>query len=542
MPQIIGIDFHADGVSQLGYAIRKYSIAHKEWYEDVSDHTHPNDTSRGYLLQVDGLETPAQFYKCEIENLCAGANLTFSMWGMSSTKTPYWADANLMMIIESKAGTVLTQKPVTLENRKGYWEQIKLNFTLPPSESSLIFRIINNSGTNAGNDFMLDDIEIRLCTPPVTVTVEDTVCAGESTTLNGTFVNDGTFTEPLEYRWLYSATGDLTSSVIWTTVGTNSPTLQLPSATSTNSGFYRLAVASEGSIDFENCRAMSDPVQVVVKDCLSPCIAVYDTINISGCDSLVCNGKIYFSDTVVTNSLTSVTGCDTIVTLSIRVHHSVQQELTLHGTDSVTHNNVVYTVNTDMNEYLTTSFGCDSLVLLHIRIGDVVSEQSDTVDLIVNKYNWIVLCNNIKVRKLVPNYKRIHYQWYKDGVLLRNAIDDYYTEDKELEGCFFLKLQVTDNVQTHYFNSNTLCINKRELIISPTPVGTGEILIVDYPFTETEKNGLRVEIYNAVGIQVAIIQPEIYPIQIHRNFATGIYYLKIVMGGGNVVGEKLIVR
>ncbi|MDR0874011.1 MAG: T9SS type B sorting domain-containing protein [Prevotellaceae bacterium] len=251
------------------YAIRKESWNHNQWYYPIDDHTSPNDLTRGYLMQIDASATPGQFYKTQINNLCPGSSLTFSVWGMSSTKTSGWANGKISLVIEKTDGTEITRLNVELVNQRGYWEQFAVPFNLPAGETSVVFRIINNSNTSAGNDFMLDDIEIRLCTPPVTVSLTpDTACVGTSATLAGTFTNDGTFSEPLEYRWLKSATGNLTSQADWLPVGGNSTTLNIPNVQPSDSGFYRLAVSSAGGIDLENCRAMSDPVFLAVKtDC-----------------------------------------------------------------------------------------------------------------------------------------------------------------------------------------------------------------------------------------------------------------------------------
>ena len=71
----------------------------------------------------------------------------------------------------------------------------------------------------------------------------------------------GLVKSPLEYQWLYSTTGDLTSPNSWVAIaGGNSLTLNIPNVTANHQGYYRLAVAGYGSINLENCRAMSDPI------------------------------------------------------------------------------------------------------------------------------------------------------------------------------------------------------------------------------------------------------------------------------------------
>lgn len=132
-------------------------------------------------------------------------------------------------------------------------------------------------------------------------------------------------------------------------------------------------------------------------------------ITIEGCDTVMYKDKIYHQNTLVIDTLKTSFGCDSILTVHIVVHQSSYTEVTLRGETSLTYNDIVYTANTDLNEYLKSVNGCDCTVLVHIRIGNI-DLPSDSVDLIVNKYNWIVLCNNVKAKKLVQNPRRIYYQ------------------------------------------------------------------------------------------------------------------------------------
>lgn len=249
------------------YSIRKEGQSHGSWWYRTSDHTYPNDITRGYMMQVDGSTSSAVFYSHQIDNLCPGSLLYFSLWGMSAIQSGSFANANLKLVIESATThNVLAEKNIILENLKGYWEQFGMAFNLPLNETSVIFKIKNNSVDYGGNDFLLDDIEIRLCMPPVYIRPA-TVCVGESHIIRSDFSNGGTFDEPLEYRWLKSSTGDLSNQDDWQVIGGNSAEYNISSATQSDEGYYRLAIASRGGADRKNCRAMSDPVLITVENC-----------------------------------------------------------------------------------------------------------------------------------------------------------------------------------------------------------------------------------------------------------------------------------
>jgi len=60
-------------------------------------------------------------------------------------------------------------------------------FDLPDGISEITF-VLNHKQTNAANVFNIDLVEIRICTPPITVPADIEVCFG--TILTGTFNNN----------------------------------------------------------------------------------------------------------------------------------------------------------------------------------------------------------------------------------------------------------------------------------------------------------------------------------------------------------------
>ncbi|HPG55648.1 MAG TPA: hypothetical protein PK641_04540 [Candidatus Enterocola sp.] len=76
----------------------------------MDDHTYPNDKTRGYMMQVDASATPGQFFRSQIDDLCAGASLYFSVWAANSIKKTYennYQKASLSFVIEDINGNVL---------------------------------------------------------------------------------------------------------------------------------------------------------------------------------------------------------------------------------------------------------------------------------------------------------------------------------------------------------------------------------------------------------------------------------------------------
>ena len=1001
-------------VTKKGYANgdTTSSNPYSQWYIQ-DDHTYPNDYTRGYFLQVDGKDGAHTFYSTELTGLCADAQLYFSAY-VANVFTYYQqsqrtligrhtVEPNLLFVIsDAETGQEFmrsTTGPIAPDatlpelgdwRKSSTWHQVGVSLRIPTGVNAVKLTISNSAEGGIGNDFALDDIEVRLCLPPVSVAAADTICSGGTTTFEGTFTNNGTFTEPLAYRWLYSATGNLTSQDDWATIGSNSNKLTLENTTRSNEGYYRLAVASQDGLDRINCRAMSDPIHLSVREIRSEitdticagesyrfnartltatgtyidtlktlfgCDSIVtlklhvrdeirtplykklcygdsllfggkyrtqsgtyiDTLTaISGCDSIVtlnlqirseirsilyqelCHGDsllfaghfrtqsgtyndtlttLFGCDSIVTlnlhikpeikftleqmlchgdsmlfggkyrtqsgtytdtltaasgcdsvvvlrlnirpeirstirrricedesyffnyqqlnqsglyaDTLTAVSGCDSIVTLELTVRHCEQvtagndtaylsvcdsivaiglsdndawtcaeptftlitqptiagatatiyadsliyrnatrshsgrdslqysincgefadtaiiylsitqsasidielvpnapvclynyaifsgtfknngtltpplvcqwqtsaddgvtwtsinkwryfagstlseiyqindaehylfrllvteqgneslehcyvvsnllpidilsdtETLTLSGCGRVEYDGKTYTADTTFLETGTTTSTCGNR-LVSIQVFDAPeSEQTilfcDTItyngqlfytdttiverfasptndatpcdstatthlimnctaggtyieDLIVNKYDWIMLCNNRKAYTLVPNYTQMRYQWYRNGERIEGATDDYYTENRMLDGCYMLRLMMIDENTAHIFVSETKCVNAHTISIIPNPVAAGQSAVIEYYFSESDKQGLYVDIYDNVGLLYYHIEPTTYPIVLPSNLAVGIYNIKVVTGLGQIFNVKLIVN
>lgn len=257
------------------YAIRKVGYQpHYEWYT-MYDHTFPNDMNKGYFMQVDASERPCTFFQTRIDGLCESTNLYLSMWAMGSTQLDGYENSYLKLVIEGLDGEELSSKSIVVENCKGYWEQFGIPFTVPAGNQSIVFKIINTTSSSDGNDFCLDDIEVRLCTEvPVISSEYNPVCVGTDISLNISYKNDGTLVEPLQFTWFRSSQLSYNEDD-WEKIGTFDQ-LQLRSVSKSDGVYYRVMVSgTEGSTDWNNCSPISDIYKLDVIACD---LVVSDTI------------------------------------------------------------------------------------------------------------------------------------------------------------------------------------------------------------------------------------------------------------------------
>ena len=272
-------------VTKKGY--RNSSNSNYSVWHIMDDHTYFDDYSRGYFMEIDGKGDNSVFYQTSLNGLCAGSKLSFSAWVANLTTAgqynvwrydrEYVHPKLTFIITDPNSGEVLARYNTdTIAHdwtllgvsnawqQSAHWQQVGMSFIVPEGVSSVRLAIQNNVSSNAaGNDFALDDIEVRLCTPPVTIIALDTVCLDTKNILSANFENDGTFVEPLQYQWYFSS-----DSSTWTPLSYgNAKDLKLK-AKPQHSGWYRVAVAGSGNIEAANCRAMSEPHKLyVIPDC-----------------------------------------------------------------------------------------------------------------------------------------------------------------------------------------------------------------------------------------------------------------------------------
>jgi hypothetical protein len=285
IPQVIGCNYSPDPRCSGCYSIRKQGQEYNSFWNMVDDHTYPNDITRGYMLEIDAPSVQADnehFYAHTLNNLCPGTKLYFSAW-IVCVDVPANQHAHHIFLLEDSQNNVLAQYYTgIISGNDPNWKQYGFSFTVPQEISTLKFRIINdNSLGDTGNDFAIDDIEIRLCAPPVNTNIinnDTVVCYGNSVDITGTYVEDCTFGDELAYIWEFRQK----DSISWKQLETGTETvdcdnsapasrtltttLQLASVTKADEGYYRLLVSSPANIGSANCRAVSDSVYVHVID------------------------------------------------------------------------------------------------------------------------------------------------------------------------------------------------------------------------------------------------------------------------------------
>lgn len=559
-----------------------------QWFIQ-DDHTYPNDYSRGYLLEVDGIGGNDAFYSTTFP-VCHEMDLSFSAYVANVLEPGHpFTKPKVRFLIQDELtnDTIWEQSSGAIDpapadfrqygvqmSMSAPWHLVGATFHVPEGVSSIRLSIFNDENSSSGNDFAMDDIEIRLCKPEVSIHSGHEICMDSSYVFEATVTADGGFKAPYNYLWQYAPDSLPFNSDGWTNV-TLGADLSFDSVKLSDEGWYRLCVTSDG-VDVETeryCRAMSEPFHLIVHDC-TPCPELQTlTVDTTVCDTLM---PFRWRDSLYTEPGSSSVlyldrrGCDSVlVTYALHTIHCCPEMRTLAidttvcdtlmpftwrdtlftepGSFSVLHRDkrdcdsllCVYTLHTEVCcpplksaemdttvcdtlmpftwrglvftapgeqttmerdargcEILQTTWRlstelccpdlqyapvdtvvCDSLMpftwhgllfgdpsvlevmeysprgcdsILHIYTLDTVHcERLYTI--IVNKYNWQLLCDNVELHRLFPARTPTAFQWYKNDEPVWGAVVDDYSEQNELQGKFQLRVTI-DGEQTIWSN------------------------------------------------------------------------------------------
>lgn len=185
----------------------------------------------------------------------------------------------------------------------------------------------------------------------------------------------------------------------------------------------------------------------------------------------------------------------------------------------------------------------------------VVQVQQNGVlnpDLEIGAFNGME-CRGIAV----PHYENtLHdYLWYLTVYGTNNEIIDFYVrlkeEELEAKTDYYVLFQpngiVGDPLHPQVINfvmEPTACPAyeiRREVRVNPMPVGKGQIVDVSFPYNDQELRGAVAEVYTLSGSMIQAKKLACVPVALDPLKMAGTYLLKITLGSGEVLMEKIIV-
>jgi hypothetical protein len=285
------------------------------------------------------------------------------------------------------------------------------------------------------------------------------------------------------------------------------------------SGFVGLTAAGEYTLPLKSVDGCDSTVTLILKVLTDVSKQVSKNI---------CFGESYtFGTQTITKSgeyvevFKAADGGDSTVILTATVLPDLRQTIEATICAGEVYNENGFSNLKESGEYklpLTSVDGCDSTVTLNLT---VLSGDTTYIE------------KSITTSELPYEYQTIKYD---KSTLPGTYIDTIVVKTGNCEEVIVHKLTITkdpvdvDNVST------------RDLIMVPNPVAVNGTLYINAEFTTDERNGLIVEVFNAIGQCVYSDRPTVYPIEVSGLAERGMYIVRIITGDGKSYQGKIIVE
>lgn len=222
-------------------------------------------------------------------------------------------------------------------------------------------------------------------------------------------------------------------------------------------------------------------------------LPTYDTTYLRACDSIWYEGKWYYQSFQKTSTISRVRAGNLIHTDIVEVGSATSFHIDVAGVDSVWMENGYVYRDTVVEWHLTNYSGCDSVVYFNVHLeysnsGDA-SDGEMIEELILNKYDWIVLLNNRRLRELFPNQEVDSFTWLRDNEPQPWYKLDYYTEDRILDGSFQLLLTIGGKP----IKSNIVVIHRETAEQNAPKILRNGTLYIHYNDAYYNAQGIRVQ-------------------------------------------------
>lgn len=276
------------------------SFANGNW-DNIQDNS---SDPYGYMMVVNASYDPGLFYEKVVDGLCANTDYVFTadIYNLAGGIRP-----NVSFLLDNEEQYNTGQIPFNHQ-----WITYGFSFTTGPNQTSITLALRNNAPGGIGNDLALDNISFQACGPEALILPETiaNICEdGSPISLEATILENEYDTTYIQ--WQFSPDEGQSWQNIPGATGSSIDHTDL----SGGYYYYRYLLANDaGNLQNSKCRIVSNVKVVFV---IPKFYTLFDTI---------CSGLSYQVGTSFYNqggtyidSLKTVLGCDSIVTLNLTI-------------------------------------------------------------------------------------------------------------------------------------------------------------------------------------------------------------------------------
>jgi len=183
--------------------------------------------------------------------------------------------------------------------------------------------------------------------------------------------------------------------------------------------------------------------------------------------------------------------------------------------------------------------GCEYLITVRVLVAENSFGGQPIVD---QRWDDVVVVNNNPANN--GGHTFTGYQWYKDGVLIPGATNQYYQEIGGLNGFYSVALYEY-NAETgeyiEYMTCEFFFSSRTNIKVYPVPAETQQQITIELNLTPEEFDGAVLDIYDVRGAHVQQIN-SLQPVTKVDGFKTpGTYFGRIITGTNEIKTVKFII-
>jgi len=211
---------------------------------------------------------------------------------------------------------------------------------------------------------------------------------------------------------------------------------------------------------------------------------------ITACNSYTYRGKTYTSSGTYNDTLKNIYGCDSVISLKLKINKSNGKTLSIIACDSYEFKGKTVTVSGTYYDTLKNSVGCDSLVTYNIKI---------------NKSNGSsikhVACNSYYFNGNTITANGVYYDTLKNVLNCDSIISLNLTINKSTKGLIFVK-----SCNTYFFNGSKLTSSGLYYDTLTNAVGCDSFLTLDLIINKSNSSTSSVSACNSYFFNGNIIK------------------------------------
>lgn len=283
---------------------------------------------------------------------------------------------------------------------------------------------------------------------------------------------------------------------------------------------------------------VSNPIGTAYSNSVS--ISVFPTytsvFNITTCSDYTWNGITYTQPGVYEQTLSTIHGCDSVVTLNLSFDSINKREVFLSDCDEIVFNGITYTQSGNYQQIIPANVGCDTIVELHLNI-----RHSPLVSQIHGESLIYFQTSGTYTYSIDPVEGCFGYEWCLDGPWSLTSSHDSPECTITMNAAGVGKLKVRVYTECGYIE-RTLFINhdvRPDVIIFPNPT-YGEFNII----LRGMQGKAVIVIYDSLGQCInrysvdTNVEDMVVPCSL-KGHAAGVYFV-VVHNGLHTISKKVV--